>query len=41
MNAFAPLLIHGAYRSGGPARLRELRASAGLDGIDLSSYPGE
>jgi oligopeptide transport system ATP-binding protein len=34
-----PLRIHGVYR--GPARVRELLASVGLDGIDLDSYPVE
>ena len=36
-----PLRIHGVYRSAGVARVRELLASVGLDGVDLDSYPGE
>jgi oligopeptide/dipeptide ABC transporter ATP-binding protein len=36
-----PLRIHGRYRQGGPARVRELLAAVGLDGVDLASYPGE
>jgi oligopeptide/dipeptide ABC transporter ATP-binding protein len=36
-----PLRIHGVYRKGGHARVRELLSSVGLDGVDLDSYPGE
>jgi oligopeptide/dipeptide ABC transporter ATP-binding protein len=35
-----PLRAHGLYRSGGEARVRELLASVGLDGIPLDSHPG-
>ena len=36
-----PLRAHGRWKKGGEERVRSLLSDVGLDGADLSSYPGE